>query len=351
MKRIILILLLLLAFVSPVYADTEFYIQGENEYNKNVQSIMSGDFYLDPAEILKKTLNMFYSEVKNSKKLIINLLVISAMSGTLNTLQLSFGNSQSGEAAFLTCFTLIAITLSSLISQVVGYGAEVIKNLTDFTTKIAPVLTISLIASGKVASAGSFYPVLSGAIYVVSVVIDRFIIPMVYLSAILGIVNNISRRVQLKNLTNLIKNFSKWILTGTLTVFTGINAIYGFSVPVLDAVSLKALQFTVGSCVPVVGGLVSDTVETVITGAKLMKSAVGTAGIITVISICTVPILKLGAIILLLKFAAAAAEPLTDKRISGMITDIIAPITTVFSMVIATSMLFIISIAIIIGAN
>ena len=351
MKKIFILTLLLFSFMSPAYAKTDFYIQGESQYNKNVSDILSGEFTLSPAKIINTALDTFMKEVKNSKKLIINIVVIAAISGTLNVLQLSFGNSASGEAAFFTCFTLIAILLSSLISEIVGYGAEVIKNLTDFTTKIAPVLTISLIASGKVASAGSFYPVLSGAIYVVSVIINQFIIPMVTLSAILGIVNNISKRVQLKSLTNLIKSFSKWILTGILTVFTGINAIYGFSVPVLDAVSLKALQFTVGSCVPVVGGLVSDTVETVLTGAKLMKNAVGTAGIITVITICTVPILKIGAIILMLKLAQASVEPLTDKRISDMISDIISPITTVFSMVIATSMLFIISIAIIIGAN
>ncbi len=351
MKKIFILILILLSFVSPVYADNDFYIQGESQYNKNVQDILSGDFSLNPASIINTAVNTFMKEVKNSQKLIINIVVIAAISGTLNILQFSFGNTQSGEAAFFACFTLVAIALSGLISEVVGYGAEVIKSLTDFTTKIAPVLTISLIASGKVASAGSFYPVLSGAIYVVSVIINQFIIPLVYLSAILGIVNNISKRVQIKNLTNLIKNFSKWILTGILTIFTGINAIYGFSVPVLDAVSLKAVQFTVGSCVPVVGGLVSDTVETVLTGAKLMKNAVGTAGIIAVITICTVPILKLGAIILMLKLAAASVEPLTDKRISGMISDVISPITTVFSMVIATSMLFIISIAIIIGAN
>ena len=351
MKKIFILTLILFGFMSPAHAETDFYIQGESQYNKNVSDILSGEFTLSPAKIINTALDTFMKEVKNSKKLIINIVVIAAISGTLNILQLSFGNSGSGEAAFFTCFTLIAISLSGLISEVVGYGAEVIKNLTDFTTKIAPVLTISLIASGKVASAGSFYPVLSGAIYVVSVIINQFIIPMVTLSAILGIVNNISKRVQLKSLTNLIKSFSKWILTGILTIFTGINAIYGFSVPVLDAVSLKALQFTVGSCVPVVGGLVSDTVETVLTGAKLMKNAVGTAGIITVITICTVPILKLSAIILMLKLAQASVEPLTDKRISDMISDIISPITTVFSMVIATSMLFIISIAIIIGAN
>ena len=131
----------------------------------------------------------------------------------------------------------------------------------------------------------------------------------------------------------------------------GINAIYGFSVPVLDAVSLKALKFTVGSCVPVVGGLVSDTVETVLSSTKLMKNAVGTAGIISLITICFIPIIKLAVIIFMLKLASAAAEPLTDKRIANMISDIVTPVTMVFSMVVSTAMLFIISVAIIMGAT
>lgn len=351
MKKIIYIIFIIILFSVPSYAAEDGYIDGEDDYNKNVEDIVSGNFSLNPIELLNTGWEMLIKEVLESRTLIINIIVIAAVSGVLNVLQGSFGKNGSSEAAFFACFTLTAIAASRLISEAVGYGAEVIERLTGFITKICPILTILLVSSGKAASASSFYPVLSGAIYVVSFMIDKCIIPLVYLSAILGIVNNISKRVQLSNLNNLIKSFSKWILTGILTVFTGINAIYGFSVPVLDAVSLKALKFTVGSCVPVVGGLVSDTVETVLTGAKLMKNAVGTAGIITVIGICLIPILKLSVIILMLKVAAAAAEPLTDKRISDMITDIISPVTTVFSMVIASAMLFIISIAIIIGAT
>jgi len=351
MKRIIYIILIMLSLALPVYAENEYYIQGENDYNKTAESIITGNFSLNPANIFNKLIEMITDEITTCRTLIINMVIIAAVSGILNILQSSMGKSGCSEAAFFTCFTLTALSVSHLLTTAIGYGADVITHLTGFITKICPVLTILLISGGKAASASSFYPVLSSAIYVVSFVIDKFIIPLIYLSAILGIVNNISERVQLKSLNNLIKSFSKWILTGILTIFTGINAIYGFSIPVLDAVSLKALKFTVGSCVPVVGGLVSDTVETVLSGAKLMKNAVGTAGIITIITICLIPVIKLGVIILMLKFAAAAAEPLTDKRISDMITDIISPVTMVFSMVISTAMLFIISIAIILGAT
>ncbi len=351
MKKIIFTILLIFIFTIPVYAQTDGYIEGEEEYNNIVSQIVSGNFRLEPIEILKGLWEILIQEVLESRSLIINIIVIAAVSGILNVLESSFSERDTSELTFFACFTLIAIAVVRLLSESIGYGAEVVGRLTGFVTKISPVITILMVSSGSAVSASSFYPVLSASVYVVSMVIDKLIIPLVYLSAVMGIINNVSKRVQLGKLNDLIKSFSKWILTGILTVFTGINAIYGFSVPVLDAVTLKALKFTVGSVVPVVGGIVADTVETVLGGAKLMKNAVGTAGIIMVIIICLVPIIKLGVIILMLKLSAACVEPLTDKRIADMINDVATPVTTVFSMVIAAAMLFIISIAIIIGAT
>ena len=84
----------------------------------------------------------------------------------------------------------------------------------------------------------------------------------------------------------MVKSISKWLMAAIITIFTGISAIYGFSSPALDAVSGKAVKFAVGSLVPVVGTFLSDTLETVVSGTRLMKNAVGTSGIIVMCVIC-----------------------------------------------------------------
>ena len=104
-------------------------------------------------------------------------------------------------------------------------------------------------------------------------------------------------------------------MAAIITIFTGISAIYGFSSPALDAVSGKAVKFAVGSLVPVVGTFLSDTLETVVSGTRLMKNAVGTSGIIVMCVICVLPILKIGVIQLMLKLTSSIAEPLTDKPV------------------------------------
>ena len=82
-----------------------------------------------------------------------------------------------------------------------------------------------------------------------------------------------------------------------------------------------------------------------------MKNSVGTAGIIAILTACAVPAIKIAAVMLMLKISSALIEPLSDKRYSDMIMEAADAVTTVFGMMIAVAILFIISIAIIIGTT
>ena len=79
-----------------------------------------------------------------------------------------------------------------------------------------------------------------------------------------------------------------------------------------------------------------------------MKNAVGTAGIIAVLAVCIIPIIKIFIIQMVLRLAAAVAEPVTDSRISKMLWEVSQAVTTVFGVVIMTAVLFLINISLII---
>ena len=96
---------------------------------------------------------------------------------------------------------------------------------------------------------------------------------------------------------------------------------------------------------------VGDTVETVVSGTRLMKNAVGVSGIIVVCVICAVPMLKIGVMQLMLRLTAAVVEPLTDTRVSKMLWEVSETVTTIFGMVIMTAVLFIINICIILAVT
>ena len=351
MKNItIIVIMLFLFFQTPVFSQgIDTYIEGEDFFNSSVENLTSGNFSLSPGDVFNYILDLLTKEFESSKKLILCIFVIALIAGIFNVVKQN--DKSTNDAAFFVCYCLISIACAKLVTIAVGYGTDVIDEMSTFITKIAPLLSLLLAAGGYTSSAAVYYPVFSASVYLVSTIIDKCIVPLIYIGCVTGIINNLSGKSQLNNFSRIIKSFSKWILAAILTIFSGINAIYGFCTPTVDNLIMKTAKFAVGSIVPVVGSFLSESIETVIGSTRLMKNAVGTAGIISVIVICAVPIIKIAAIMLMLKISASLIEPISDKRFSDMLMEIADSVTTVFAMLIIVAILFIISIAIIISST
>ena len=204
-----------------------------------------------------------------------------------------------------------------------------------------------LVSCGAVTQAAAFQPVLAASVYVLGLLMDRFILPVCCFSAILALAGNISERIEIGTLTKLLFSVSKWLLTGLLTLFSAILSLYGFTTKAFNAVAAKGIKFAVSSLVPIVGGILSDTVETVLSGANLLKSAVGTAGIITLFSIVFSPAVKILIMMIMLKAVAAIVEPFSEKRVVNMLLSMSESVKILLSMVVTAALLFIVSIGII----
>lgn len=349
-KKIIYILIVIMCMHMSVFAD-EIYIDDEPFYNETAESIVTGQLKIEPANVINYIIDSLFGEIKESGSLMATLILLGALSGVLGVMQGSLKDSKIAEGAFFAMFTIISCVAVKSFSIAVTYAMDVITAMTDFITKISPIFTVLIMSSGAPVSAAAFHPILSTAVYVITTIMDKCIIPLVQFGAVLAIVNNISGKTQISGFNNLVNSITKWILTAVLTIFASITAIYGFSAPVLDNVGAKAVKFAVGSIVPVVGGLLADTVETVLGGTQLMKNAVGTAGMITMCVMCAVPVIKIFAIFIMLKLSAAIIEPMTDRRISNLLQDIASSVLTLLTMIITIAMLFMICISIILSVT
>lgn len=347
-----LILTLMLILPVSAYAALEMpRIEGEKTFNETVGEVVSGEFSLNPVHIFNLVKEDLLREIRESASDIGILLILAAMSAAVNVLSGAFGGKSVGETAFFACFALMSAAAVKCFTVSLEYGMDAINAMTEFITKLSPVLSVTLLSCGGAASAAAFHPVLLGAVYIITVIVQKCLMPLICFGAVLAIAGNISGGVKLSGFCRLVKSAARWIMAAVMTLFTGISAIYGFSAPAMDAVSAKTVKFAIGSLVPVVGGFLSDTLETVISGTRLMKNAVGISGIVVVCAVCAIPILKIGIIQLMLRLTAAIAEPLTDKRVSTMLWEVSETVTTIFGIVIMIAVLFIINICIILAVT
>ena len=340
------IILFAVIFPTKTYAYEIPEISGEAMFNETAKEISSGNFSVNPVDMLNTIINYITGEIKESGGYITSIIFIAALTGVVRVLSDSLGKGASSAASF-TCFVMMSTAALKCFFLALDYGNNVVTAVCDFITKLTPALIMTLFACGDIITAGAFEPVLSAAVYVIAVVIEKCLMPLICFSAILSLAGNINEKVQISNFCRVLKSVTKWVMVVIITIFTSISAVYGFSAPSLDAVSGKAVKFAVGSLVPVVGGFLSDTLDTVLCGTRLMKNAVGVSGMVCICVTCIMPIIKIFVIQLLLKAGAALCEPISDKRISNMMWEVSDSIMTIFAVVVMIMVLFLINIGII----
>ncbi len=343
MKIIALTILLFILSPFSVSAEIDTTIKGQTEFNENTKKLASGESLFSAESILNSLSDAFFGELTRSKSYLAAILTLAAAAGVL---RMTGSMGEVHDSAYFCTYALMSASVVKLLGETVGYGAETVHSICDFITKLSPIFLGLMATAGKVTSAAAFSPVLSGAVYIFTLAVDKVITPIVYMSAVFGIVGNISARVQLASFNKLMQSVAKWILTALFTVFTSLTALYGFNAPVIDAIGLKGAKFAIGTLVPVVGGLLADSVDTVLGGTHVLKNAVGSAGMISVIIIAAFPVIKVWVVWFMLRLCAAVAEPLCDKRMSMMLADVAESIGTVLALMLTAIMLFLITIGI-----
>ncbi len=128
-----------------------------------------------------------------------------------------------------------------------------------------------------------------------------------------------------------------------MTVFSAVLMMSGATGNALDNAGGKAIKYAVGNFIPFVGGVLSDSLESIIVYGKLIKTAAGTAGILALLYICLTPAIQMIAIIFAYKLCSVILLPVADKRITGALNDITGVMSIILAMVLCCGVLFIIA--------
>lgn len=313
--------------------------------------IIRGDFKLDGKWIFGELVDIFFYEVRLNLKWILQIIIIAIICSILHNLQSSFQDSSIGEIAYFACYITISVLIIKSLISVLNVSNLAIHQMVSFIQIFSPILIALLLAIGGVASSSIFQPTIAMLVGITSTFIEKAILPMIIFLAVLSLVNNISNTVKLDRLLKVFKNICVWILGITFTIFIGVLAIQGMLSSTFDGISIRTAKYTIETFVPVVGGLFSQTVDTIIGCSLLVKNGLGVAGLIILIIICIYPIMKIFTIIVVYKLASALLEPVSDERIAKCLSDIGDTISLILLIIIGIAIMLFIFIGLIIGAG
>ncbi|MDQ0286546.1 stage III sporulation protein AE [Desulfofundulus luciae] len=337
-------------YINTLDAEIKEAVPGFN-FKEMVMKLIRGEINLSPGEIFKSLLSYLFREVVANSALLGKLVVLAIICVVLQNFTAAFDRGTTGQLTHtVTYLVLVTIAIGSF-ALAVQTSREVVDKMVTFMQALMPVLLTLLVALGGVASAAIFHPVILVSITFIGTLIKNVVLPLVFFSAVLGLVSHLSPRFKVSGLAGLLRGAAVGLLGIMGTVFLGLLAIQGVAGAVGDGVVLRTAKFSLDAFIPVVGGMFSDALEAVISSSLLIKNALGIAGVVAVVMIMTLPLVKLISLAFIYKLAGALIQPVDDSQVVACLSDLGNSIIIIFATVATVGLLFFFAIAILVGVG
>jgi stage III sporulation protein AE len=307
-----------------------------------------GELNLSPAHIAEQAVQMLFHAFLDNVDLLRNLVLIGVLGAILQVLTDSFKNKSVGELGFYVTYLALTLIVLSSFQVTAGVMLSLVNNLGALMAVALPVMLGLLVVSGNVTSASTFNPIFVVVIEGVTLFIRGVLTPVLIMTAVLEIVNYISKKEVLTRFTKLIRKLADWSMKGIAILFLGVLSLQKISAPILNHFAVKAAKAGAGA-IPVVGGLLSGAMDTVIYWSAALKSGVMAALVMGLIMVCSLPLLQILAVLLVYNVTAAVMLPLCDERIVKCLDGVGAFCTLLLSSGVTVVLMFIVSVVILLS--
>ena len=309
-------------------------------------ALMSGNMTETIRIFLRFLTDQISYEFDYNRRSLVFVLMTALTAAVFSNFAGAFKSRQISDISFYIMYMLL-ITLCLTSFRISAEGLEDRLNaLVDFMRVLCPSYFLAVaFASGSVTSL-FFYNVILFLIYVVELVIVRFLLPVVNIYIMVRVLGNLTGEDFLSEFADLIRKAVSWILKTLLICVVSVNVVQGLLAPAIDAVKRSALTRT-AEALPWVGNAVGGVAEVVLGTAVLIKNGIGMAGAVITIAICAVPIFQMLIMAFMYKLAAALVQPVSDKRITTCISGISEGYEIMVKVIFTSGLLFMITIAIV----
>jgi len=305
-----------------------------------VERFSSGDFSLEPQEMIEGLFAFLLEDVRALLPTMAQVLLVSTLCGVVLKLREATGAEGVARASEWACYLIAAIPLVHCFAGMLAIARGAIDAMAAFARVLFPVLLTFLAALGANAASGVFQPAVMAASTALASGISGWLLPVMAITAALTVLARLSEQIKLDNLCKLLLTTSAWCLGIAFTAFLGVLSVQGAAASVFDGITLRTAKFAIDRFVPIVGGMLAETADTLLSCSLIVKNAVGAAGLLTLATLCLRPCLTLLAAVLAHKLCAALLEPVADGRVVRALNDLSGVLTLLFVSVLSVGAMF-----------
>ena len=289
-------------------ADTDF------SFWDTIKTLSGGEGVAGVSDIVAMGKEAVQKEIKQNKSLWLQCFSIAIIVGVFSNFSMIFKNYQVGETGFYIGYLMLFVILFPAFYNIFRIAQQTTDALILFMKALLPVFFLTVATSNGAGTASAMYSNSLLMIGGVEFVIGKVLLPFLEIYFVLSMLNYLSKEAKISKIVECLERLIRWGLKGTIGLVLGMHTIQGLLLPAVEEVKKNAV-IKAGGAIPVVGDTFTGVAEMVLSVANLMKNAVGVAGVIAMILLCTVPLLKILLYTVVFKITAAVLEPLGEKRI------------------------------------
>ena len=291
---------------------------GEESFSMEtaLKNMISGETVFSKEAVQSFLRSLFFDRLEQERANFMRILLLVLAAALFSNFAAVFENGQIGDVSFYMIYLLLfTILMNSYQSLGISMGKQ-LDWLTQFMKGLAPAYFVAVSAASGALTATAFYQGVLLLVWLVEWLLLTLILPGANLYVLLCLVNHLSKEDMLSKMAELLETLISWSLKTMLGAVLGLQAVRGLVAPAMDAIKRTAIGKTAGA-IPAVGNAVNVVTELILTGAFLVKNCLGAVAVVALLLAGAGPVIHYGVLSLSYRFLAAAAQPVSDKRIVG----------------------------------
>ena len=268
----------------------------------------------------RAVIKVFGSELSSGIKLMSSVLVLMIIGSICRSIIENLSNEETAKIVYYVQYIIIATVIINSFLEILNLTRNTIEQTTSFMNLLVPLFTTLVLTTGNIATTNMFQPILLFGINFISNFSNMVLIPMLLIAMSLTITSSILEKGQLDGISKFFKSSIVWILGIVLTIFTSVLSLEGTLSSSVDGLTSKTTKAAFSNLIPVVGKVLSDSFDTVLGCANILKNTVGILGAIIIIFIVLVPMIKIAIYCVCFKITALFGETLADTRCVKLIS-------------------------------
>ncbi len=287
-----------------------------------IKYLIQGNLNTDYGGYLNELLSILFNNVISLIPAFATVVAVALLSAIVSSAEGNIMGKSTSKIVHLACYSLIILIITSMLLGVISDCLSSINSVRKQIEIITPILTTLTVLTGGTSSAAIYQPsaifLSSGAVEIVG----GFIFPATIAVIVLNFMSKLNTQMSFSGVTALMKSIMKWVIGITVTVFSIFITFQSSASSLFDGIIFKATKYVVSNSVPIVGNFLSSGFDMLTSAGLLIKSSVGICGLLLLLFEILSPVILLSAFSLILKFVGAIVQPIGEKTLFSLLSDL-----------------------------